>query len=801
VVNIYDWNTVKESVSCIRYLNDCGIEVSAQGRCHARWRGGVSKDSVHVEERVWHDFVSGAGGSVIDLCAINECNGDRLVALRVLGDRYNVQPKSTARKAVRTRGETLVAEGYELKVTYPYCNADGEPIYFVDRYEHPEKGKTFVQRTKDHDGLKDVEKTIYNLPAVIKSQEVFIVEGEKDVETMRGMNLVATTNSGGGTYWEVKFNAYFKDKDVIIIPDNDETGINHGNSLYSMLRPIAKSVKLITISSLPKGDVTDWMEKEGGSVQKLREIVDAHMETATADSPDVALAKQLNATPFSNYLEDGKKNLPKTIGALVSEVKERFLGFPRIIGDQLFDYDKDAHEIRYLLTKNDLFAWIQGTSGQPVNWCGGEGFVTRDELFSRIFQTAVRYEGVSCAPHYPTRSDVFYTFGKLPPPDPSHSTFWELVDRFNPASPANRLLIAAFLIAPMWFDRENRAPLFVVDTDDAQSSGKTTLVEIVSSLYGQEPLMLDFGLLERDINQVNRRLLSASARQKRVALFDNLTRKVSCDNLAQLVTSKSISGIAPYGRGEMTRPNDLVYAVTVNGASVDTDTATRAYTIRLKKPEKLRAEWRDETIAFIDRNRLQLYSDIIHMMQNAQKRERNGRFGKFDITVLSAVCADDAEFALVDRSIRAEADRANDDADRGAEFLEMIYARVSSEVDNFDANRPFVMRNADINFYLAHSSGNLKTMKVQAIRSLVKQGQIPPVSKYFDRLPQGDTNGRFHGMFFGVDRMPEGGDFTDAQIIVYSQLKKKLTLSSNMLIRQSSVVKPEIVDNSNTEDS
>ena len=80
--------------------------------------------------------MTGEGGSVIDAFVQIE-GGTPLNAVAALGNRYNVPPFKVAAKPKKpTRGEMLLADGYKLAVTYTYTDADGAPLYFVDRYEN-----------------------------------------------------------------------------------------------------------------------------------------------------------------------------------------------------------------------------------------------------------------------------------------------------------------------------------------------------------------------------------------------------------------------------------------------------------------------------------------------------------------------------------------------------------------------------------------------------------------------------------------------------------------------------------------
>jgi len=113
----------------------------------------------------------------------------------------------------------------------------------------------------------------YNLAAVIEAQEIIIVEGEKDADRLNGLGLVATTNAGGAEKWQGEYNSFLRDKDVVLIPDNDETGKRHIKKIASSLKGVARSIKLIELPDVgDKGDVSDYFELN--SPAKLYELIE-----------------------------------------------------------------------------------------------------------------------------------------------------------------------------------------------------------------------------------------------------------------------------------------------------------------------------------------------------------------------------------------------------------------------------------------------------------------------------------------------------------------------------------------------
>jgi len=86
----------------------------------------------------------------------------------------------------------------KIVATYNYEDENGNLLFQTVRYEP----KDFKQRRPDGNGrwiwnLKGVRLIPYRLPDVIRAQEIFIVEGEKDVETLRDAGFSATTNPLG----------------------------------------------------------------------------------------------------------------------------------------------------------------------------------------------------------------------------------------------------------------------------------------------------------------------------------------------------------------------------------------------------------------------------------------------------------------------------------------------------------------------------------------------------------------------------------------------------------------------------
>lgn len=158
------------------------------------------------------------------------------------------------------------------------------------------KKKRADAATKEFEG---VEPVLYNLSGIIKADTIYIVEGEKDADNLIKLGLAATTtfdgasSSGKKQKWRDKYNKYFEGKNVILIPDNDDSGAAHMENIARAInkhskkidiepkkidkssKKIDKFIKLISVLDLnlpPKGDISDWLEA-GHTKDELEKIV------------------------------------------------------------------------------------------------------------------------------------------------------------------------------------------------------------------------------------------------------------------------------------------------------------------------------------------------------------------------------------------------------------------------------------------------------------------------------------------------------------------------------------------------
>lgn len=189
---------------------------------------------------------------------------------------------------------------------YSYTDEAGVELFQGVRFNDP---KGFKQRHRDGFGkwvwnLQGVRRVLYRLPevltAVTAGSRVFIAEGEKDVETLRALNLAATCNPMGAGKWETGYTESLRGAvEAVILPDHDRPGMKHAKQVANALHAAGIPTKVVPLfdGDLPENhgpDVSDWLA-DGHTPEDLLARVEAAPGYTPAMFPDLAP----DATPQS----------------------------------------------------------------------------------------------------------------------------------------------------------------------------------------------------------------------------------------------------------------------------------------------------------------------------------------------------------------------------------------------------------------------------------------------------------------------------------------------------------------------
>jgi putative DNA primase/helicase len=188
------------------------------------------------------------------------------------GTGASTQPKRKAKKphtwankeaaiaaAERSANGKTVAE-------YDYVDHQGVIEFSVVRISQP-KGKTFRPihpingrwRFGDPEGLLP----LLNLPEIIASDRVLVVEGEGCVQAAADYSITATTSAHGANSAIKSDWRSLKGKDIVIWPDHDEPGRKYAQDVVDELRQLNPEARIRFVAPeglLKGGDIADWIK-------------------------------------------------------------------------------------------------------------------------------------------------------------------------------------------------------------------------------------------------------------------------------------------------------------------------------------------------------------------------------------------------------------------------------------------------------------------------------------------------------------------------------------------------------------
>jgi DNA primase len=159
----------------------------------------------------------------------------------------------------------------DFEAIYNYTDEQGNLLYQVVR----KAGKKFLQRRPDGAGgwiwRKHPQQVLYHLTEVLEAPIVFVVEGERDVETLRSHGFPATTNAGGAKApWLLGFTEALRGREVILIPDNDEPGRRRVLAIARALVGVAANIIVLELEGAK--DITEWFENGHSEVELISQL-------------------------------------------------------------------------------------------------------------------------------------------------------------------------------------------------------------------------------------------------------------------------------------------------------------------------------------------------------------------------------------------------------------------------------------------------------------------------------------------------------------------------------------------------
>ncbi len=198
---------------------------------------------------------------------------------------------------------------YEDEIRNPIARKTIKKLSNGDKKPLWERCENGVYKT----GLNGLKLPLYHLPELLSDlhSTVFLVEGEKDVETMERMGFLATSSpNGAGAPLTSKHVETLRGRSVVILADNDDAGKKYAKQAAERLYYAAAEVRVIPSENLlpglkQKGDVSDVVAQIGcqETKQRIQRLV---QETEPVKSRDIMQTISVDMPSFIYETKTGK---------------------------------------------------------------------------------------------------------------------------------------------------------------------------------------------------------------------------------------------------------------------------------------------------------------------------------------------------------------------------------------------------------------------------------------------------------------------------------------------------------------
>ncbi|MBS9528986.1 AAA family ATPase [Wolbachia endosymbiont of Ceratitis capitata] len=197
---------------------------------------------------LWHDFSTEEGGDIFDLWAAVTGKNQFTDTIEDIAKWIGYSEKNN------TLGQPTASWNY-------YDESD-QVIVTVYRY-NTDSGKRYLPFDVKRSSFTLPEtRPLYNIPGIVKSDKVILVEGEKCADALIEKGMTATTAMLGANAPIKKTDwSPLKGKHVIIWPDNDEPGKQYAEKVVKKLTFLG--VLSLTLLEIPENKPKGWDSADG----------------------------------------------------------------------------------------------------------------------------------------------------------------------------------------------------------------------------------------------------------------------------------------------------------------------------------------------------------------------------------------------------------------------------------------------------------------------------------------------------------------------------------------------------------
>lgn len=317
-----------------------------------KWIAHCPCNQAHAHGDKNRSLTVALNGTKILLCCHTGCTTDDICgAIGIESKDLFTDAPTKTKKTIEERRRSFMKwyaeqNGLKFVTAYSYCYGDYADGLMKIKYQDSDGSKTFRWIHDDptvksgfklnHEGCEHRLYVVGDPNAV----EVFVVEGEKDANTLHaitGKTVVSAENGaqkeGDGTKWLQIYTDQLAGKTVVVLHDNDAVGRAFARIEADAIKTKARSVRAIDIATAwkecpEKGDISDMVESLGKQDTLNR------LQTLLKDAAEWRITLDI---PPEGKIQTDEQNHVETAGnAVVRDSVELFDSFMEKIQTEVY---------------------------------------------------------------------------------------------------------------------------------------------------------------------------------------------------------------------------------------------------------------------------------------------------------------------------------------------------------------------------------------------------------------------------------------------------------------------------------
>ncbi len=250
---------------------------------------------------MWFDHATGQGSDIIELWAAVRHLDTRRDFPKILDEIATwLGEAPLVERSKPDRKSPPMDELGPHTATWDYHDRDGSLLFRVYRYDPP-TGKQFRPwDVRAGRWQAPSPRPLYNLPEILKSNSVVLVEGEKCADALKSVGVVATTAMHGANAPVNKTDwAPVAGKDVLIWPDKDTPGWNYAEATARVCQSAGCRSVAIIMPPTDKPEKWDAADAVADGMDVLTFLATAERQ---CEHPSVPPGLDLLAWTYTRYM-------------------------------------------------------------------------------------------------------------------------------------------------------------------------------------------------------------------------------------------------------------------------------------------------------------------------------------------------------------------------------------------------------------------------------------------------------------------------------------------------------------------